>query len=175
MTFLRNSLLILFAAAALAACGTVRDDEVDELTSSEIEEAEEAEVNAESIEEEEPNVTEEVIELIRNIRGSTDQAEMEGQISNALVEGFTEADIAQALGIATFRTPRKRVLLSVAYVRFRAASSMPANELDEIYEYWSTPPRLRNIDETAAVEEEQEPVQLQRPRRRGPFSWIPGF
>lgn len=175
MIFFRNSLIVLLTAFALVACGTIQDDEVEELTSSEIEEAEEAEINAEGVQEEDPEVSEEVVDLFASIRQSNSQEEMETTIANALVDGLTEADVAQAMGIATFRTPRKRVLISVAYVRFRTAASTPEAEIDEIYEYWSTPPRQRHPDENA--EEEAEPEQLQRPgsRRRGLFSWIPGL
>lgn len=174
MISFRNSLIVLLTSLALVACGTIQDDEVDELTSSEIEEAEEAEINAAGVQEEDPEVTEEVVNLFVAIRQSNSQEELETTLANALVEGMTEADIAQAMGIATFRTPRKRVLISVAYVRFRTAASTPEAEIDEIYEYWSTPPRLRHPDEIAE-EEEAEPEQLQRPRGRGLFSWIPGF
>lgn len=174
MTILRNALILIFSAALLVACGTIPDEEQEQLTSSEIEAAEEAELNATAIDEE-AEVSEEVVNLVINLREATNQADLESRIGSALVEGYSDQEMAQALGIATFRSPRKRVLLSVAYVRFRAASSSAPEPLDETYEYWSTPPRERDLEEVAELEEEEEEEQLRRPRRRGLFSWIPGL
>ncbi len=174
MTFLRNSLIALFAAFTLAACGTFGDEEPEQYTASEIEEAEDAELNATAIEEDEPEVSEEIVALVIELRQSANQEELETNIGSALVNGFTEEEVAQAIGIATFRTPRRRVLLSVTYVRFRAASRTPANDLDEVYEYWSTPPRLRDVEEVEEEEAEEEAEPVRR-RRRGFFSWIPGL
>lgn len=169
---LRNLLLLTFAALLLTACGTTgnTDDLPEAQTPEEAEEQESIE-RADEIADDEAEVSEDVLELAVAFRDSSSDDQVMGLINDAQANGFSDLEIAQALGIATFRAPRKRVMLSVTYVHFRTASATPANELNEVYDYWSTPPWERNRVE----EEEEEPEQLTRPRSRSWLDWIPGI
>jgi len=137
-------------------------------------------------------------DLILEVRRSPNQATLETVVAQARADGYSDQDIASAMGVAYLITPGRRVMISVVFVRFKAGSAVPADELDAIYEYAATPPRLRetgaddeamsepeegvlfeqapeaadaaeNADEDASVDEEEEP------RQTGWRRWIPGL
>ena len=123
-------------------------------------------------------------EVMRSIRHSNNQAEIESAINDARMGGFGDTQVAEAIGMAWLRAPGKRVMISVTFVRFKNASLIDASQLDAAYEYGRTPPAQREAEalaeaaeeeEEEAEEEESEEEEVEPRRRRGWFSWIPGL
>jgi hypothetical protein len=185
---LRLSLLALFFGLTLAACGRTVQEEASESVTSAVEEEQAAEAAEDAeVEGEFAHLT----DLVRSIRQSVGQAEMDATIAQARADGYSDNDIASAMGLAHLLTPGKRVLISVVFVRFKGGSAVPASSLDAAYEYASTPPRLReeeeeeataeeasaSEDEASDAEEDEDAADAEdeQPRRRGWFSWIPGL
>ena len=127
---------------------------------------------------------------------------MDDAVAQGRADGYSDLDIASAMGLAHFWTRPKRVLISVSYVRFKGQSSEPAEDLDAAFEYASTAPWVRRAeaaeaeaealasqevaneefvesDEEEAVEDvvesEEGEAEDEEPRRRRWLDWIPGL
>lgn len=191
---LRLAFLALFFGLTLTACGRTVQEEAPESVMSAAED-EDGVADDEEVEVEGEFVY--LTDLILEFRRSTNQAEMDSAVTQARADGYTDQEIANAMGVAYLITPRRRVLLSVVFVRFKASSAVPASELDAAYEYAATPPRLREeetVEEPAAEEgvlfqettetvtedesadeETAEEEEDEEPRQTGWRRWVPGF
>jgi len=197
---LRLSLIALFFATALAACGrTIQEDAPDSVTDAVEEEGFEA--NSDETSDLEGEFTY-LTDLLQTFRACTTQSCLDDAVTQARVDGYSDQDIASGLGLMYLVSPGRRVLTSVVFVRFKHESALTPEELDAAYEYASTPPRLREEqtqeanaaeaptiepvtteesgDETASDDatgdDEQTSDEEDKPRRRrGWFSWIPGL
>jgi len=191
----RLALIALFFGLTLAACGrTVQEDTPDSVADAIDEEEFGAVDSADEIEVEGEFVH--LAELIRAIRRASDRESIESTLTQARLDGYSDVDIASAMGVNHFLSPGRRVLLAIEFVRFKGESSVPPEELDAAYEYASTPPRLREqmaaeanaaespaADETvtteavddAASDDEETGTEDEAPRQRGWRRWIPGL
>jgi hypothetical protein len=179
---LRFALLAVFFGLTLTACGrTVQEDAPESVTSAVEEERAEDE---EAVEDEEGEFSH-LVDLMRTFRRSTNQTEMDAAVVQGRADGYSDEDIASAMGLAHLWTPARRVLVSVSYIRFKSQSATPSDVLNANYEYASTPPWLRNVEEESEEEEveetpsdeesDDEAAEEEEPRRRGWFSWVPGL
>lgn len=192
---LRLAFIALFFGLTLAACGRTVQEEAPESVTAAAED-EDAVTDDEDIEVE--GEFTHLRDLILEIRRAPNQATLESVVAQARADGYSDHDIASAMGVAYLITPGRRVLISVVFVRFKAGSAVPASELDAAYEYALTPPRLRetmNMDETEGEPEEgvlfQQPSdedasdedstddeatdEEEAPRQTGWRRWIPGL
>jgi len=156
---LRLAALVTLLALPLTACGGGRAAE----------EAAPAPVNAA------PSFAE-LDDTVQHLARADNDADATNRINEVRAAGYSDLQIAEALGMASLRRPGKRVMLSVAYVHFRQGSSADHSALDEALEYGRTPPAVREAEAQAEIEEEEEEAEEEAPRRRrGIFSWIPGL
>lgn len=192
---LRLAFVALFFGLTLAACGrTVQEEAPESVTSA----AEDEDAISDDEEVEVEGEFTHLSDLILQIRRSSNQAELESVVAQARTDGYSDQEIASAMGMAYLITPGRRVLISVVFVRFKAGSAEPASELDAAYEYAATPPRLRetmNVDETGgepeegvlfeqapdeaatenASDEDEATDEEEEPRQTGWRRWIPGL
>jgi len=183
---LRLAFLALFFGLTLTACGrTVQEDAPESVTSAVEEERAEGE---EAIEDEDGEFSH-LVDLMRTFRRSSSQTEMDAAVAQGRADGYSDEDIASAMGLAHLWTPARRVLVSVSYIRFKSQSAISSDVLNANYEYASTPPWLRNVEEEAEEEvaeetssiaesdeeSDEEAAEEEEPRRRGWFSWVPGL
>lgn len=192
---LRLAFIALFFGLTLAACGRTVQEEAPESVTAAAED-EDAVLDDEDIEVE--GEFTHLRDLILEIRRAPNQATLESVVAQARADGYSDHDIASAMGVAYLISPGRRVLISVVFVRFKAGSAVPASELDAAYEYALTPPRLRetmNMDETEGEPEEGVLFQQssdedasdedstedeatdgeEAPRQTGWRRWIPGL
>ncbi len=134
------------------------------------------------------------------VRHSSNQSGIETAISDARISGFSDVQIAEAMGMAWLRAPRKRTMISVTFVRFKHESLSSNTELGDAYKYGRTPPAVREAEAAEAAtraaataaalageeeeqqedEEELETEEVQdggdedKPRSRW-IRWIPGL
>lgn len=190
-TALRLALITVFFGLTLAACGrTVQEDAPDSVADAVDEEALDAQDDEDV--EVEPEFAY-LRDLVIAFRRCRDQACLDAAVTQARADGYSDHDVASAMGVTYLYSPGRRILISVVYVRFKHESAVPPGELDAAYEYASTPPRLReqeaeeanaaeapaedeSSDEDASSDDEDADDEEEAPRRRrGWFSWIPGL
>lgn len=193
---LRFAFIALFFGLTLAACGRTVQEEAPESVTAAAED-EDAITDDEDFEVEGEFTY--LRDLILEVRRSPNQATLESVVAQARADGYSDHEIASAMGVAYLITPGRRVMISVVFVRFKAGSAVPADELDAAYEYALTPPRLRetmNVDETEgepeegvlfeqapeeeaatedASDEDDATDEEEEPRQTGWRRWIPGL
>lgn len=122
--------------------------------------------------------------LMATFMADSNQAEVAGTINDARRGGQTDLEIAETLGHAYLRAPRRRVMFSVTYIHFREGSAAESAALDAAYELGRTPPAERAEEEAAAAaptpvepepEEEEAEEEDEEPRQRGWRRWVPGL
>jgi|GEM_PF-1904086 len=142
----------------LAGCGRTIQEEAPEAVNEATESEEDS--SDETIEDEEAEFAH-LLDLSREMRYAVGQAGMDEVVQQAQADGYSDIDISQAMGLAYFWTPGKRVLMSVTFVRFKGESATPASELDEAFEYASTAPWVRRAEAEEAAEMAAEEAVLE--------------
>jgi len=182
----RSASLVLFLGVSLSACGGGAAVERESAAMAAT-----------------PNVAISDSEVLRlTFMETNNQADITRVINDARRGGMTDPDIANSLGEAYHRAPRRRVMFSVNFIHFREGSTSEASVLDAAYEEGRTSPAERAAEEAriaqaaaaaaaaeeAAQEEEarrareasrtEEPEaedEEEEPRQRGWRRWIPGL
>lgn len=165
---LRLTILALMLGLALTSCGrTVQEDQPEAVTSEIERQHDQAMGSAQNSE---------LHSVMVTFRDSETQADVESAVAGARGTGYTDEQIAEAMGMAWLRAPQKRVLYSVVFVRFKNDSTTAHATLDTAYEMGRTPPAVREAEANQADDDDESEDEVEEPReRRGWFSWVPGL